>query len=806
VQRQLGIFAVALLLPIVTFTAFVFWQIAISEREQIEQEAEDASRNLALMIDGEVLQLRSALQVLSASVNLRNGDLEAFDLQAREIIARSDSDYEVVLRAPDGQQLVNTRLPFGQSLPRTPTENDAKLLETESVVASGLIFGEVAGAPIYALSLTVREGEAPRYFLSLSNKTERLSELLARAGLAQSWTVALIDRTGRIMARNNQHAEFVGAFATDDLQQAIASGPQGTWNGTTQEGTPVFGTFARSDLTGWTVATGVPEAELNAPVRRTLVYIIGIGVLSLALSIFLATIFGRRISRPVTELALMADAFGKGERPQPLASRIREFNQVAEILGRSARQLAAREGQLRESEARFRAIADTMPQMVWSTTVDGLHDYFNARWYEFIGAPAGSTDGESWKDVFHPEDQKRAWDRWQHSLRTGEPYEIEYRLRHHTGVYRWTLGRALPIRDESGRITRWFGTCTDIHEAKQQTQALELAQLRLKLAVEAAAIGVWEYEVATDRVVWDERIRARAARQAEEINYYSQNFLPLVHLDDRERVDAAIQATARDGKDLAIEYRINTPVETGDVWVASHGLQLVGDDGQVKVIGTARNITEEKRQLAEREVIAQELSHRIKNIFSVISGMIGLSARAHPETRVLADELRARIAALGRAHDFVRPHEVSSRPAVGPSTLAGLAHALLSPYEEEGSDKRFVVSGADIDIDDRAATPLALLFHELATNAAKYGALSVQGGKVHLDIAADDEYVTLDWRESGGPPIAEAPERKGFGSRLTSLSVEQQLSGSIERLWSPDGLHCRVMIPRRSFSRTTLAA
>ena len=122
--------------------------------------------------------------------------------------------------------------------------------------------------------------------------------------------------------------------------------------------------------------------------------------------------------------------------------------------------------QLTDSEDRFRTLADTMPQMVWSTLPDGYHDYYNARWYEFTGTPLGSTDGEGWNDVFHPEDQARAWEVWSHSLATGEPYQIEYRLRHFDGTYRWVLGRALPIRDADGRITRWFGTCTDIHEQK----------------------------------------------------------------------------------------------------------------------------------------------------------------------------------------------------------------------------------------------------------------------------------------------------------------------------------------------------
>jgi PAS domain S-box-containing protein len=130
------------------------------------------------------------------------------------------------------------------------------------------------------------------------------------------------------------------------------------------------------------------------------------------------------------------------------------------------------EAALRESEAKFRTIADALPQMVWSTRADGHHDYFNERWYAFTGMPLGSTDGERWNGLFHPEDQEQAWDKWRHSLATGEPYEIQYRLRHHTGEYRWTLGRALPLLDEMGTIVRWMGTCTDIHHQKQIEQEL----------------------------------------------------------------------------------------------------------------------------------------------------------------------------------------------------------------------------------------------------------------------------------------------------------------------------------------------
>ncbi|TFV96541.1 PAS domain S-box protein [Oxalobacteraceae bacterium OM1] len=136
------------------------------------------------------------------------------------------------------------------------------------------------------------------------------------------------------------------------------------------------------------------------------------------------------------------------------------------------------EAALRESEAKFRTITDAMPQMVWSTRPDGYHDFYNQRWYDFTGMPEGTTDGAGWNGMFHPDDQDRAWGRWQHCLATGEPYEIEYRLRHRSGQYRWVLGRALPIRDEGGRIMRWMGTCTDIHEHKLAQEALEASDRR----------------------------------------------------------------------------------------------------------------------------------------------------------------------------------------------------------------------------------------------------------------------------------------------------------------------------------------
>lgn len=326
--------------------------------------------------------------------------------------------------------------------------------------------------------------------------------------------------------------------------------------------------------------------------------------------------------------------------------------------------LLAERNALRERDFKFTEIANAMPQIIWSTLPDGFHDYYSRGWYEFTGVPEGSTDGEGWNDMFHPDDQAEAWKRWSHSLRTGEPYEIEYRLRHHSGGYRWTLGRANPLRNEKGEILRWIGTCTDIDEGK--------------------------------------------------------------------------------------------------------------------------------RQADENEVLSRELSHRIKNIFAVIAGLIGLSSRVHPEAKPFAEDLRQRIAALGRAHEYARPHSEQSRTLVGESSLQGLMEEILQPYR--GLHARAIsVSGDDVAIDDRGATPLALILHELATNSAKYGALSDPAGQISVRCDRNGEELQIRWVETGGPPIVSPPESGGFGSRLVDLSVNQ-IGATLTREWKPEGLQVLLAV------------
>jgi PAS domain S-box-containing protein len=142
------------------------------------------------------------------------------------------------------------------------------------------------------------------------------------------------------------------------------------------------------------------------------------------------------------------------------------------------------EDALRAADERHHAVVDSVDQMIWSTLPDGFHDYYNQRWYDFTGVPQGSTDGEAWNGMFHPDDQARAWAVWKASLATGELYHIEYRLRHRSGDYRWVLGRAQPVRNDAGEITRWFGTCTDIQEIVEAREVLTRSREELEREVD----------------------------------------------------------------------------------------------------------------------------------------------------------------------------------------------------------------------------------------------------------------------------------------------------------------------------------
>jgi len=174
--------------------------------------------------------------------------------------------------------------------------------------------------------------------------------------------------------------------------------------------------------------------------------------------------------QPVTNLRIVFEITGEAvthDETGEFLGGIVIFKDITEY----TKQIAA---QIEENEKQFEYIANFMPVMVWTTTPDGLHDWFSQRWYDYTGLTEEQSLGEGWRLPFHHEDMTATKERWFHSLKTGDEYNTEYRCQRFDGEWRWMLGRALPFYDDSGRIVKWFGTCTDIHDlvmARQEARA-----------------------------------------------------------------------------------------------------------------------------------------------------------------------------------------------------------------------------------------------------------------------------------------------------------------------------------------------
>jgi two-component sensor histidine kinase len=192
--------------------------------------------------------------------------------------------------------------------------------------------------------------------------------------------------------------------------------------------------------------------------------------------------------------------------------------------------------------------------------------------------------------------------------------------------------------------------------------------------------------------------------------------------------------------------------------------------------------------------LLREMSHRVRNLFTLSGSIVGLSARSAKSPRELADSTRARLAALARAHALTFSDGFGDA-ALQPTTLQSLVRIIMAPFDEP-EHPRIAISGVDGRVSGSPVVSLALLLHEFATNAAKYGALSTDTGLVKVVFADEGDSVVVDWTEHGGPSVGPPTGGLGFGDVLSRIAVSDQLGGEIARDWRPEGLAIRLSVPR----------
>lgn len=250
---------------------------------------------------------------------------------------------------------------------------------------------------------------------------------------------------------------------------------------------------------------------------------------------------------------------------------------------------------------------------------------------------------------------------------------------------------------------------------------------------------------------------------------------------------------------LLVPLAVGDGEQLGTLWVVGDAKdQFDSGDAQAVAdlalfVGAAllvrRREEQSRRALEEQETVAREMSHRLKNLFAVTDGMIRGTARHARSPAEMADSLSGRVHALASAHALVRRKVSDSGAMSDEKDLGDLIRAVVRAYEPgPGGISPFHIEGLAVSCSDHASSGLALIIHELATNASKYGALKVPGGRIAITWATKGPMLHLKWTESGGPVIDSAPSRSGFGSVLAQRTVKGQFGGVLNRDWRPEGL------------------
>ncbi len=450
-----------------------------------------------------------------------------------------------------------------------------------------------------------------------------------------------------------------------------------------------------------------------------------------------------------------------------------------------------------KSEARFRQLAQSLPNHVWTARPSGELDWFNDQVYAYSGSGHGELDGNGWAQLVHPEDVTDAAAAWQTAIESASAYKTEFRLRRFDGAYRWHLARATPIIDDAAQVVYWVGTNTDIEEQKTAELALRESELQVKLALSAAQMGVWQCEVVDGEFVNlrgdDKAIALLGGVSGEQSTF--KTFASRISPEDRAGLGpAAEKALAPDGDGvLDIEYRILPRTGEKERWVHARAQALISFAG-TRLVGTVRDISQRKEAEVRQQVLAAELQHRIKNTLAMVSAIATQTFRGD-DVGERRTTFNARLETLARAHDLLTATTWES------ASLKDVLRGTLAAHDS--GDDRIVIDGVDILLGPKQALSLALTIHELATNAVKYGALSTDEGMVHitwtntgLDELGNGQFKFV-WREADGPTVRE-PERQGFGTRLISRVLAADFSGSVRIDYAPAGVVCTLTAPVES--------
>jgi PAS domain S-box-containing protein len=311
---------------------------------------------------------------------------------------------------------------------------------------------------------------------------------------------------------------------------------------------------------------------------------------------------------------------------------------------------------------------------------------------------------------------------------------------------------------------------------------------QLDVALAAARLGAWTLDFRNREFITSDICRADYGWTSDEPFTY-ETMLSLIHADDRKIRDAKVAEAFAKREDLEVEYRIIRP--DGElVWIVVRGRAEYDAEGQpIRAMGVSADITQRKRAEERQRVMIAELNHRVKNTLASVQSIALQTSMSVQSTKDFVLSFDGRVRALVLAHDLLTANSWQG------ASLADVVERTLAPYAVIGDSRRIEVSGPTILVASEAAVTLHMAFHELATNAAKYGALSTPAGRVSVawtvDRTVEPAVIEIIWTEKDGPPVT-PPTRRGFGTNLLQTGLARELGGDVKLSYEPGGAVCRM--------------
>jgi PAS domain S-box-containing protein len=617
-RSRLILLVTAVLVPVALFAGALLWRYSEEQRHQLQENSLELSQRISTAVDREIVGLTAALEALATSPALATGGrLEEFDTQARAVLRTRGSF--IAMRDRTGQQVVNTSRPFGTPLPKATDpvllDADRQVFETGQPVISDLYTGTVTRLKLVLIDAPVFRDGAVAYALNIALDPARIADVLGSSA-PPDWTVAVIDRRDRVIARSRQHERFLGSEATADLR-ANTTGSGGTWTGSTLEGTGILGAYTRSSLTGWRTAVGIPTSAVQAPVKRLTFALSATTAVVLALSAVVAAWFARGLVGPLRQLTQAAHRLGEGAAVPVLSTGLREANEVGLALAAASIGIRERRTALQASEERFRAAVRAVEGVVWTNDAAGRMSGEQPGWAALTGQPFEEYQGHGWSQAVHPDDAQPTIDAWSRAVARRETFVFEHRVRRRDGVYRLFSIRAVPVLDPDGSIREWVGVHTDITDEREARLALAESQARLKAVFDAVPVGIVIAEGPDGRIVdgnaQTERIFRHPILHSPDVEDYRAwtAFHP-----DGTRVESREYPLARVIRDGEEHPEIEVLYQRGDgtrAWVRIMGAPVRGIDGQpTGGVVAVLDIDREKRADAELRELNATLERRVE--------------------------------------------------------------------------------------------------------------------------------------------------------------------------------------------------